>query len=92
MGCIVICIDCKAATLTLGHWRQFNALLCKYCAARLIQQIGRLRTPTSAAMTARRRVVLAGAIAHGHSEQEIRDLAKSKTMAVQPLELKKGKK
>jgi hypothetical protein len=33
--------------------------------------------------------VLADAIAYGHSEQHVRELAKSKTMAVQPLEGKR---
>jgi hypothetical protein len=35
--------------------------------------------------------VLAYAIAYGHSEQHVRELAKSKTMAVQPI-LTKGKR
>jgi hypothetical protein len=35
--------------------------------------------------------VLADAIAYGHSEQHVRALAKSKTMAVQPQQLKAKK-
>lgn len=81
----MICKDCQAATTTQGLWRQFNAPLCKYCLARLIQQLGKLKTPTSEQIIARRRAVIGIAIAHGHSELEIRALAKSKTMAVQPM-------
>jgi hypothetical protein len=42
----------------------------------MIQQIGKLRTPTSDQITARRKTVLAEAIAWGHSEELIRKLAK----------------
>ena len=83
------CTDCQAATITQGLWPQYNPLGCKYCSARLIQQIGKLKTPTSDQIIARRRAVIGIAIAQGHSEQEIRALAKSKTMAVQPLEVKR---
>ena len=83
------CTDCLASTITRGFWRQYNAPLCKYCSARLIQQIGKLKTPTSDQIIARRRAVIGIAIAQGHSEQEIRELAKSKTMAVQPVEVKR---
>ena len=82
------CKDCQAATTTLGLWRQYNPLGCKYCAARLIQELGKLKTPTSEQIIARRRAVIGIAIAHGHSELEIRALAKSKTMAVQPMGVK----
>lgn len=70
------CTDCKAATITQGCWRQFNSPACVFCTARLIQQIGKLRTPTSAEIAARRLAVLADAVAWGHSEAEIRKLAK----------------
>jgi hypothetical protein len=79
------CTDCASAVITQGLWLQFNAPRCIFCCARLIQCLGKLRTPTTAEITARRRVVLADAIAYGHSEQHVRKLAKSKTMAVQPL-------
>jgi hypothetical protein len=79
------CTDCQAATTTQGFWRQYNSPACAFCSARLIQQLGKLRTPTSEQITARRRAVIGGAIAHGHSELEIRELAKLKTMAVQPV-------
>jgi hypothetical protein len=70
------CKDCQSARETNGLWCQFNSPQCMWCTARLIQRIGKLRTPTSDAITARRRVVLADAIAWGHSEAEIRKLSK----------------
>lgn len=54
----------------------FNSPQCLYCTARLIQRIGKLRTPTSDAITARRRVVLSDAVTWGHEEALIRKLAK----------------
>lgn len=85
------CTDCSAAEQTKWHWRQYNTPQCPYCTARLIQQIGRLASPTSDAITARRRAVLQDAVAWGHRESLIRELAKSKTMAVEPVQTK-GKK
>lgn len=70
------CPDCKAAKEANGLWNQFNSPQCPYCTARLIQRIGKLRTPTSDGITARRRVVLADAVAWGHDEALIRKLAK----------------
>lgn len=70
------CPDCKAAKETNGLWNQFNSPQCLYCTARLIQRIVKLRTPTSDGIAARRRAVLADAIAWGHDEGEIRKLAK----------------
>ena len=58
---------------------------CLWCMARLIQKIGKLRTPTTEQMTARRRVVLADAMALGHSEIEIRRLAKGTELALEPV-------
>ena len=84
------CTSCKAATTTLGLWRQYNAPLCKYCSARWIQDLPRVavKLDRQAVKTARLNV-LADAVAHGHSEQEIRDLVALKTMVVQPVEVKK---
>ena len=48
---------------------------CIYCGARLIQALGRLPRPKDE-IVARRRKVLADWVAHGHSEQELRALAK----------------
>jgi len=72
----VTCKDCQAAKETNGLWTQFNSPQCLYCTARLIQRIGKLRTPTSDGITARRRVVLVDAVAWGHDETLIRKLAK----------------
>jgi hypothetical protein len=51
---------------------------CVYCGARLIQRIGLLPIPPSE-ITARRRVVLRDWMAHGHSEQNLRQFAKGST-------------
>ena len=69
------CTDCKAASETSGLWAQHNPA-CLHCGARLIQRLGKLRTPTSEQITARRKAVLADWIAHGHSELQIRALVK----------------
>jgi hypothetical protein len=86
------CDDCQATTTTSGLWRQFNAPLCKYCSARFIQQLPKVavRLTREEVKTARLKV-MAEAVAWGHSEREIRDLAASKTMAVQPLQTKAKK-
>lgn len=83
------CPDCQAATTTQGCWRQYNSQACAFCCARLIQQLGKLRTPTAEQIQARRRAALSDSVSAGMNEQEIRDLAKSKTLAVQPLEGKR---
>lgn len=80
----MICTDCQAARETSGLWNQFNSPQCLYCTARLIQKIGRLRTPTSAQITARRQAVLAEAVAWGHAESDVRALAKGTVLALQP--------
>ena len=71
----MICSDCQAAKETNGLWPQHNPT-CLHCGARLMQQIEKLYTPTSEQITARRKVVLADWMAHGHSEQELRALVK----------------
>ena len=83
-----MCPSCKAARQTDGLWAQYNVPQCVFCVARLIQQIGKLRTPTSDEIAARRRAVLADAIAYGHQEIEIRRLAKVKELALEPVEVK----
>jgi hypothetical protein len=88
----MICTDCRAATVTQGCATQHDTPKCLYCTARLIQQIGKLRTPTSAQIVARRRAVLADAVAYGHNETVIRELAKSKTLAVQAVAVKVKRK
>jgi hypothetical protein len=59
---------------------------CLHCGARLIQAVGRLPIGRQEAST-RRRKVLADWMAHGHPEQQIRNLADSDVMAIAPLEL-----
>lgn len=81
----MICPDCHNART--AQWPQYNTLACKYCAARLIYEIGKLRTPTSEQVTARRRVVLAEAIAWGWDEAEIRALVKG-GRALEPVKAK----
>lgn len=71
-----MCISCQAALETKGLWPHFNTPQCLFCTARLIQRIGKCRSPTSDEIAARRRVVLQDAIAYGHQEAEIRTLAK----------------
>ena len=68
---------------------EFNSPQCLFCTARLIQQIGKIRTATVAEITARRLVVLADALAYGHLEAEIRRLAKIKEPALEPLQTKR---
>lgn len=70
------CPDCQAAKLTNGLWSTFNSPQCLYCTVRLIQRIGKLRSPSSDAIRARRCVVLADAVAWGWEEAQIRALAK----------------
>lgn len=79
------CRDCLAARDTDGLWWLYDSPKCLYCTARLIQRIGKTRSPTSAEIAARRRVVLADAVAWGHSEAEIRELASKKVLAAEPL-------
>ncbi len=70
------CKDCQASQETNGLWRQYNSPQCIFCVARLIQQIGKCRSPTSDEITARRLAVLQDAVAYGHPEEAIRKLAK----------------
>ena len=84
------CWDCRAAT-EAPNWRMFDSLKCVFCAARLIQTLGRLNmrqgeTPEQHRdrISARRKVVLADSVAAGLSEALIRDLVKGK-MAVEPV-------
>lgn len=86
----MICPDCSAAAETKGHWRQYNSPGCLYCTARLIQQLRDIRA-TSAGIAARQRAVLEDAVALGHSEEEIRALAKFTELVLQPAEEKRKK-
>jgi hypothetical protein len=51
---------------------------CLWCGARLIQRLGKIPMPAADSI-ARRRKVLADWVAHGHSEQELRAMAKGPT-------------
>jgi len=73
------CTDCKAAKETNGLWKRYNTPKCIHCTAQLIQVIGKLTIPKNEA-SARMRAVLLDAVAFGHSEAEIRKLAKAKAM------------
>lgn len=80
------CTDCQAARETQGQWRQYNTPQCLYCTARWIQMLPKvIRTWPTEKITAERRAVLSAAIAYGHPEQQIRDLAALKEMALQPV-------
>ena len=80
------CKTCESARITLGLWTTYDSPKCIYCTARLWQQIDKLRTPTSAQILARRRVVLEEAVAFGHDESAIMELAGRKELAMEPLE------
>lgn len=86
---MIYCTTCAAARETNGCWTTFDSPKCIYCSARLIQQIGKLRTPTSEQITARRRVVLADAVKWGHDEKQLRSLAGLKDLALEPVEKRK---
>jgi hypothetical protein len=69
----VLCSNCERAKICPAHaW--FNPA-CRYCGARLIQHLGLLLI-SPAEIATRRRANLADWVAAGHSEAEIRALAK----------------
>ena len=78
-----MCSSCSASQLTSGLWNTYDPA-CLYCGARLIQQLGKLRTSSSQQISQRRRNELAIWVAQGHSEAEIRALAKGKELAYAP--------
>jgi len=83
------CTDCKAATITIGQWRQYNTPQCLHCTARWIQMLPKvIRTWPTEKITAERRAVLSAAIDYGHSEKDIRALVALKEMALQPQKVK----
>ena len=79
------CTSCQASRETNGLWHTFDPA-CQFCGARLIQKIGRLQLNASES-TARKRAVLVDWMALGHSEIEIRRLAKGTELALAPLEV-----
>ena len=79
------CTSCQASRETQGLWNMHDPA-CLWCGARLIQKIGRLQLSASES-TARKRAVLADWTAYGHSEIEVRRLAKGTELALAPLEV-----
>ena len=86
-----MCSSCSASQHTNGLWRTYDPA-CIYCGARMIQQLGKLRTPSSAQITERRRNELAIWVAHGHDEATLRTLAKGKELAYAPVAETKRKR
>lgn len=85
------CACCQASRETNGHYNYFNNRGCLCCSARIIQKIQRL--PIAKSDVSRRcKAMLDESVAAGFSEEKIRALAKSSDMAVEPLEIKGGKK
>ena len=82
------CPCCTASRITNGHSIQYDSLPCQWCAARLIRDIGKLPIVQTEA-TARRRVVLADALAYGQNEAVIRALVKNGPW-LEPLPEKRG--
>lgn len=64
---------------------------CLWCGARLIQALGKLRRPREE-IAERRRKVLADWMAHGHSEAELRALAKGEALPLAPELLEQPRK
>ena len=83
------CECCNAARECGNFGRLFDSLKCVYCAARLIQRIGKMKIGI-AECTARRKTVLADSVAVGLDEDLIRTLVKG-FMALEP-EVFKGKR
>ena len=82
--------ECCAAARECGNFGiLFDSLKCVYCAARLIQRIGKMKIGI-AECTARRKTVLADSVAAGLDENLIRKLVKG-FMALEP-EVFKGKR
>lgn len=67
------CNNCETAR-TFPEYRMFDPA-CLYCGARLIQLLGKLPIGVTEVVT-RRRQVLADWMAHGHTEADLRRLAK----------------
>lgn len=70
----MICECCNVAR-DFYEYKMFNPA-CIFCGARLIQRLGRLNIAESDCIR-RRRAVLADWMAMGHSEQQLRTMAKA---------------
>ena len=82
------CTTCSTSRLTSGIWHTYDPS-CLYCGARLLQQLGKLRTPTSEQIAQRRRNELEIWVAQGHPEADLRALAKGKELAYAPVKKKR---
>ena len=87
-------MKCPQCTLIRSYWpnepwhrTQYNPA-CIHCGARLIQWLQRKCTSSRADRAERCRSALSMWMAYGHSEDEIRKLAKAKQWAVAPDERK----
>ena len=83
------CKECDAARECGNFGRLFDSLKCVYCAARLIQRIGKMKIGI-AECTARRKTVLADSVVAGLDEDLIRKLVKG-FISLEP-EIYKGKR
>lgn len=84
------CACCQASRETNGHYNYFNNRGCIWCAARILQKIQRLPIARSEA-SKRCKAMLDESVAAGFSEQNIRAMAKSSDMALEPLPIKERK-
>jgi hypothetical protein len=84
-----MCACCQNARISPGY--AVHCPTCAYCGARLIQNIQCLPINRESKV-ARCRQVLSDWIKHGHSEAEIRRMAKLDAAPLEPMETTKGKK
>ena len=70
-----MCDCCNSDRICAGHYRYFDPR-CLFCGGRLLARIGKVRALPSE-IAQRRRVVLADWKSAGHSESELRELAKA---------------
>ena len=77
-----MCHDCECARESKGAYRLYTPA-CLWCGARLIQSIQKRPRPASE-IAARCRQVLNDWVAYGHSETQIRALAKAAAMPLAP--------
>jgi len=71
----VICEECRAAAATKGLWNRYDSRKCVWCAARLLQAIGRRQAPREV-LSKSKTASLRDSVAWGLDEAEIRKLAK----------------
>ena len=77
-----MCHDCECARESKGAYRLYTPA-CLWCGARLIKAIQALPRPANE-IAARCRQVLNDWVAYGHSETQIRALAKAAEMPLAP--------